>query len=140
MASEHPSPRSRGDNLAAVRRYFDGAASADVDQMLDAWTDDLVYEEAFSDPPRRIEGKDALRPYFSKAGEVFRMSLEITAVHECVDPDLLVLEYVSNGTILTTGRSYANTYIGVYRFRDGRIRQVKEFHNPLITERARSPQ
>jgi hypothetical protein len=28
--------------------------------MLGAWTDDLVYEEAFSDPPRRIEGKDAL--------------------------------------------------------------------------------
>jgi ketosteroid isomerase-like protein len=80
-----------------VRRYFAGAATVDVDQMLDAWTDDLVYEEAFSDPPRRIEGKDALRPYFSKAGEAFRMSLEITAVHECVAPDELILEYVSNG-------------------------------------------
>jgi ketosteroid isomerase-like protein len=125
-------------NLAAVRRYFDGAATVDVDQMLDPWVDDLVYEEAFSDPPRRIEGKDALRPYFSKAGEVFRMSLEITAVYECVDPDLLVLEYVSNGEVLTTGRPYANKYIGVYRFRDGRIWQVKEFHNPLVTQRARA--
>jgi len=55
-------------------------------------------------------------------------------------PDELILEYVSNGEVLTTGRAYANTYIGVYRFRDGRIWQVKEFHNPLITERARSPQ
>ena len=123
-----------------MRRYFDGASTVDVDKMLDAWVDDLVYEEAFSDPPRRIEGKDALRPYFSKAGEVFRMSLEITAVYECAEPDLLVLEYVSNGEVLTTGRPYANKYIGVYRFRDGRIWQVKEFHNPLITERARSPQ
>jgi ketosteroid isomerase-like protein len=121
-----------------VRRYFDGASTVDVDKMLDAWVDDLVYEEAFSDPPRRIEGKDALRPYFSKAGEVFRMSLEITAVYECAEPDLLVLEYVSNGEVLTTGRPYANKYIGVYRFRDGRIWQVKEFHNPQITERARS--
>ena len=56
-----------------MRRYFDGASTVNVDQMLDPWVDDLVYEEAFSDPPRRIEGKDALRPYFSKAGEVFRM-------------------------------------------------------------------
>ena len=42
-----------------MRRYFDGAATVDVEQMLDAWNDDLVYEEAFSDPPRRIDGKDA---------------------------------------------------------------------------------
>jgi ketosteroid isomerase-like protein len=126
------------DNLAAVRRYFDGASTVNVDQMLDPWVEDLVYEEAFSDPPRRIEGKDALRPYFSKAGDFFRMSLEITAVHECVDPDELILEYVSNGEYVPTGRPYANSYIGVYRFRDGRIWQVKEFHNPMITQRVRS--
>ena len=123
-----------------MRRYFDGASTVDVDQMLDAWVDDLVYEEAFSDPPRRIEGKDALRPYFSKAGDFFRMSLEITAVYECADPDLLVLEYTSNGEYVPTGRPYANKYIGVYRFRDGRIWQVKEFHNPQVTERARAPE
>jgi uncharacterized protein len=135
-----PGIASREDNLASVQRYFDGFAAADVDRMLDAWTDDLVYEERFSDPPRRIEGKEALRPYFSKALEAYRFTLEITAVHECVDPDELVLEYASNGTVLTTGRTYANTYVGIYRFRDGRIWQVKEFHNPLITERARSPE
>ena len=132
-----PGIASRDENLAAVRRYFDGAATVDVDQMLDPWVDDLVYEEAFSDPPRRIEGKDSLRPYFSKAGDFFRMSLEITAVHDCADPDELILEYKSSGTFLPTGRPYANTYIGVYRFRDGRIWQVKEFHNPLITQRVR---
>jgi ketosteroid isomerase-like protein len=27
----------------------------------------------------------------------------------------------------------------VYRFRDGRIWQAREFHNPLITQRARPP-
>jgi len=108
--------------------------------MLDAWTDDLVYTERFSDPPRRIEGKDTIRPYFSGAFDFFQMTLEITAVHECVEPDKLILEYKSNGTMLTTGRPYANTYIGIYRFRDGRIWQVDEFHNPLITERARAPQ
>jgi uncharacterized protein len=123
-----------------VRQYFGGFAAEDVDQMLDAWTDDAVYVERFSDPPRRIEGKEALRPYFSRAFEFFQMTLEITAVHECVEPDKLILEYSSNGTMLTTGRPYANTYIGIYLFRDGRIWQVNEFHNPLITERARAPE
>ena len=128
---------SREQNLAAVQRYFEGVAAADADQMLEPWTEDLVYEECFSNPPRRIEGKEATRTYFSKAGAVFRMSLELTAVHECLDPDELVLEYSSHGHVVATGEPYANRYIGVYRFRDGRIRHVREFHNPLITQRAR---
>jgi ketosteroid isomerase-like protein len=130
---------SRDDNLAAVHRYFEGVSAANADQMLEPWTDDLVYEERFSDPPRRIEGKEATRAYFSKAGRVFRMTLELTDVHECLDPDKLVLEYTSHGEILATGGTYENSYIGVYLFRDGRIWQVKEFHNPLITQRARPP-
>ena len=130
---------SREDNLAAVQRYFVGVAVANADQMLESWTEDLVYEERFSDPPRRIDGKDATRAYFSKAGSVFRMSLELTAVHECLDPDKLVLEYTSHGQVVATGAPYENSYIGVYRFRDGRIWQVREFHNPLITQRARPP-
>jgi ketosteroid isomerase-like protein len=130
---------SREENLAAVQRYFAAAAVADADQMLEPWTDDLVYEERFSDPPRRIEGKEAARVYFSKAGTVFRMTLELTEVHDCLDPDKLVLEYTSHGHVVPTGDSYENSYIGVYRFRDGRIWQAREFHNPLITQRARPP-
>jgi uncharacterized protein len=130
---------SRQDNLAAVLRYFEGVAAADADQMLESWTDDLVYEERFSNPPRRIDGKEATRAYFSKAGAVYRMTLELTEVHECLDPDKLVLEYKSHGHVVTTGGTYENSYIGVYRFRDGRICQVREFHNSLITERARPP-
>ena len=128
---------TREENLAAVRRYFDACAEADADAMVEPWVDDLVYRERFSDPPRRIEGKQALRSYFSKAGTVYRMTLEITEVHECLDPDKLVLEYESHGQVVTTGDAYENSYIGVYRFRDGRLWQVSEFHNALITERLR---
>ena len=128
------------DNLAAVRHAFEGLAAGNADQLLTVWTDDLVLELPYADPPRRIEGKDAARAYLSQAFEIFHFSLQITAVHECVDPDQLVIEYTSKGHITTTGRPYANTYIAVYRFRDGRIWQVKEFHNPLLVERARSPE
>ncbi len=128
------------DNLAAVRRTFEGLAAGNADQLLTVWTDDLMLELPYADPPRRIEGKDAARAYLSQAFKIFRFTLDITEVHECVDPDQLVIEYTSNGHITTTGRAYANTYIAVYRFRDGRIWQVKEFHNPLLVERARTPE
>jgi uncharacterized protein len=128
------------DNLAAVRRTFEGIAAGNADQLLREWTEDLVLELPYADPPRRIEGKDAARAYLSQAFEIFRFALQITAVHECVDPDQLVIEYTSSGHIATTGRAYANTYIAVYGFRDGRIWRVKEFHNPLLVMRACSPE
>lgn len=104
--------------------------------MLAAWTDDLVMELPFADPPRRFDGKDAARPFIARSFEIFDFTQEITEVHECVDPDLLVIEYTSKGRIATNGRDYANAYIAVYRFRDGLIWQVREYHNPLITARA----
>ena len=120
-----------------MRRYFEGVAVADAEMMVEPWVDDLVYQERFSVPPRRIEGKEALRSYFSKAGTVYRMSMEINEVHECTDPDKLILEYTSHGEVVTSGDVYENSYIGVYRFREGRIWTVSEFHNALITERLR---
>ena len=60
----------------------------------------------------------------------FRFSLEITEVHECADPDRLVIEYTSIGEVVATGTSHTNRYIGVYWFRDGRIAHVREFSNP----------
>ncbi len=122
-----------------MQRSSWGVAAASADQILESWTDDLVYEERFSDPSRRIEGKEPARAYFSMAGAVSRMTLELTAVRECLDPDKLVLEYTSHGEVVATGGAYENDHIGVYRFRDRRIWQVREFHNPLITERGRPP-
>jgi ketosteroid isomerase-like protein len=60
----------------------------------------------------------------------------LTTVHDCLDPDVLVAEYTSEGEVTTTGKPYANTYIGIWRFRDGRVCGLKEFYNPLISQRA----
>ena len=106
--------------------------------MLESYTDDVVFEFPYADPPHTLEGKDAAHAYLTKALAVFRFTLEITTLHECVDPDELVVEYASTGSISTTGQPYANTYIGVYHFRDGRICRVKEFYNPLPSMRALS--
>ena len=69
------------DNLAAVRRTFEGLAAGNADQLLTVWTDDLVLELPYADPPRRIEGKDAARAYLSQAFKIFRFTLDITEVH-----------------------------------------------------------
>lgn len=76
---------------------------------------------------------DATWPAFT------RFALALTAVHELVDPDALVVEYQSDGQVRATGKPYRNRYIGVFRFRGGRICAWREFHNPEITARSMQP-
>jgi uncharacterized protein len=119
------------DKLAVVEAAFRGIAAGDADAMLADYADDVVLELPYGDPPgKRIEGKEEVRRYLRAAFEVFRFELRILEVHELADPEMLVLEYESAGRMLTTGAPYANRYIGVYRFVDGRVVSVREFYDP----------
>ena len=55
------------------------------------------------------------------------------------DPDKLIVEFTSDGKITTTGKHYANRYIAVYGFRDGKIAWWKEYLNPKIMDAAMTP-
>lgn len=129
----------RRRNLEVVRRSFAGVSQGRVDLQLEACTEDVVLELPYADPPVRLEGKAAIRAHVGPALETFSFRLEITAVHECVDPDLLVLEYVSDGRVTTTGKAYSNSYVGIVRFRDGLICSQREYYNPVVAVRALQP-
>jgi len=129
----------RPSHLDVVREAFAGVSAADARRQLAQYTDDMVLELPFSDPPRRVVGKPAVMAMLESAFEVYKMVLEITEVHECTDPDELIVEFVSDGHMATTGKPYANRYIGVFRFRDGKICHQREFFNPLISVRALTP-
>jgi ketosteroid isomerase-like protein len=127
----------REQHLAVVRRAFDGIAAGSAEQMLVGnYTDDMVIELPYADPPSAIEGLDTAVRYLTAAFRTVHFSLTITEVHECTDPDKLVLEYTSDGVARASGRAYANRYIGVYWFRDGKIARVREFYNPVISAAA----
>lgn len=126
----------RRSNVEAVAEAFAGVGNADAGRQLAQYTDDLVLELPFADPPRRVVGKKAAMEMLSTAFEIYKMTLAITSIHECLDPDELVIEFVSEGVLSTTGRRYANTYVAIFRFRDGKICHQREFFDPLITQRA----
>lgn len=128
----------RSRNLDAVRRAFVGIGNGDADEMLANYTEDLILELPYGSS-LVLEGRENVRAYLKSAFEIFSFRLEITEVHECVDPDKLVIEYTSEGRVATTGKSYANRYIGVYWFRDGAICRVREFYDPLVSQLAMTP-
>jgi len=126
-------------NLAAVEAAFRGVSNADAEEQLRQYTDDAVFELPYTTPPTRVEGKSAALTYLSNAFKVFRLRLTITEVHPCLDPDELIVEFVSDGLVATTGKSYANQYINVFRFRDGKICFQREFFNPNAAAEALVP-
>jgi hypothetical protein len=132
----------RAGNRATVEKAFGLLSQMRHRELGDLITDDLDFELPYGPKqrPLAVRGKepwlalnDATWPAFS------RFSLAIRAVHELADPDALIVEYESDGEVRATRKPYKNRYIGVFRFRNGRIAAWREFHNPEITAIAMTP-
>lgn len=119
-------------NADILRRAFDAIDSADVAALGDLYTDDYVLELPYAKPqPVRVEGRAAVQEYLTQAFEMLRFRLTVTALHEIVGGDL-VAEYTSEGTVVPTGTPYTNAYVGIWRFRDGRVRSTREWYDPIL--------
>ena len=130
---------TRARNLAAVQGAFAGIAAGDAARQLSHYTDDMVLELPYADPPKRVEGKATALEYLDAALGAFSLRLTVTEVHECADPDELIVEFTGTGSYRPTGGTYDNRYIAVFGFRDGLICRQREYYNPLAAQRAAAP-
>jgi len=129
----------RAANRALLEHVISLYGTDRAGELAGCYTSDWVLELPFSDPPHRLEGGAEVRDYLASKLGIFVFTLSLTAVHECVDPDLLVVEYESDGHVAHTGKPYFNTYIALWRFRDGKVCGVKEFPNPMVATEALIP-
>lgn len=123
-------------NIDLLHRAFAAIAAAEVAALDQLYTADYVLELPYAQPePVRVDGRAAVQRYLERAFRVFRFELTLTAAHELVGGDL-VAEYTSEGRVVPTGRRYANTYVGLWRFRDGRISATREWYDPVAAAEA----
>ena len=100
-------------------------------------TDDLVFDLPYGPDflPNPIEGLEQWNQMQLMTFKLFTsFALQLDEVHECLDPDELIAEYHSEAVVARNGNAYRNRYIGVLRFRDGKISHWREFHNPQATD------
>ena len=130
---------SARSNQEILRSVFD--SMGDADAVVAHYTDDYVLELPYAHPDGldRTEGREAVRQRLVQGFKVFRFTLHITEIHLCADPDLLIAEYTSQGEVIPTGRPYSNRYIGLWRFRDGKVCFTREYLNPEIARAATAP-
>jgi ketosteroid isomerase-like protein len=132
---------SDDERRAANKKVFttvtDTITAGEFEKLGDYMSDDLLFELPYAgkflpDPIQGLEKWNQMQLMTFGMFESFR--LELREFHDCLDPDELVAEYQSDAVVKRNGNAYKNRYIGVLRFRDGKIAEWKEFHNPKATD------
>ena len=129
----------RARNQALLERFFVAVGAGDVTGMAALCSEDLVAEMPYSDPPKRFESLADYKSFVEPAFELLKFTLSLERVHGCTEPSMLIAEYTSDGIAVPTGKPYRNVYIGIWRFRAGRICGIREFFNPALTAEALTP-
>ncbi len=105
----------------------------DIDGFVDLFAPDGVIELPFAGPgmPSRLAGQQAIRDYSHRmAASPLRIDdLEATALYHTDDPEVVVIELATRGTVTSTGRTFAGTSIQVFRIRDGKIVLFRDYFN-----------
>lgn len=103
--------------------------------LLDMVADEIVFEFPYAPPGgvHRLDGKPALAAYLPSVAKLISIDkLETTAVHPCLDPQVVVAEFAASGRGNATGIPYDQRYISVIRTREGRIAHYRDYWNPLV--------
>ena len=105
----------------------------DVDGFVELFAPDGVIELPFAGPgmPSRLAGQQAIRDYSHRiAASPLRIDdLEATAVYQTDDPEVLIVELATRGTVTGTDRTFTGPSIQVFRIRDGKIVLFRDYFN-----------
>jgi uncharacterized protein (TIGR02246 family) len=126
-------------DVLARRRHL--ILTGDADGFADLFTPDAVIEVPFAGPPgmpTRLDGREAIRAYARQvmASPVQLEDFEVAELYQTVDPEVVIVEMQTKGTVTTTGRSFTATSIQILRIRDGQIALFRDFPDPRGLEDA----
>lgn len=123
-------------NEATVRAVFAAITAGAYDELANYVTEDLHFELPYAPKgiPSVTEGRATWDQNQRMTFELFDgFASTVDEVYPGADPDVIVVEYHSEATVRSNGKQYRNRYVGIFRFRDGRICLWKEFHDPQAT-------
>jgi uncharacterized protein len=124
-------------DVLARRRHL--ILNGDIDGFADLFAPDGVIEAPFSGPPgapMRLEGREAIREYSRHvmASPIRLEDFEVAELYQTQDPEVVIAEMRTKGTVTTTGRSLTATSIQILRIREGHIALFRDFADPRVLE------
>ena len=103
----------------------------DFESFAGLFAEDAVIELPFAVDglPARLEGRDAIREFSLKTSDrpVDIVDLRIVGLHQTVDPEVVIVELVTEGRHTTTGATFEAPCIQVFRIHDGEIKLFRDY-------------
>jgi uncharacterized protein (TIGR02246 family) len=120
-------------DVLAQRRHL--ILSRDADGFADLFAPDAVIEGPFTGPPgaaMQLQGREAIRAYSHQvmASPLRLEEFDVAEFHQTLDPEVVIVEMHTAGTVTSTGRPFTATSLQVLRIRDGRIVLFRFFADP----------
>jgi ketosteroid isomerase-like protein len=86
----------------------------------------------------RLEGREAIREYARHvmASPLRLEDFEVVELYQTQDPEVVIVEVRTKGTVTTMGRPFTTTSIQILRIREGRIVRSRDFADPRILQDA----
>jgi ketosteroid isomerase-like protein len=130
-------------NVERVREILELADQMRVDDLIELFAEDAVMELPYA-PGRmekRYDGKDAILAFQRFARDSFSsFAMTIDAIHETVDPHVVIAEHRSDGIVAENGRPYRNRYVTVFTFADdGLVTGWREYYDAGVVVKAFRP-
>ena len=115
--------------------------NGDADGFAALFAPDAVIESSFAGPPgtpARLEGQEAIREYSRRvmASPLRLEDFEVAELYQTQDPEVVITEMRTKGTVTTTSRPFTTTSVQILRIREGRIVHSRDFADPRILEEA----
>jgi hypothetical protein len=103
----------------------------DFESFANLFAEDGVIEMPFAVAglPDRLDGREAIREFSLKAADhpVEIVDLRVVQLHETVDPEVVILELVTDGRNTTTGEPFQATCVQVFRIQNGEIKLFRDY-------------
>lgn len=109
----------------------------DADGFAALFTPDAVIDVPFAGEPAtpmRVEGREAILDYARRmlASPLRLDDFEVSQLHRTQDPEVVIAETHTRGTVGATGKPFSVTSVQILTFRDGLIAHFRDFADPRV--------
>ena len=128
----------RNQNESVVLAYFTLLMKRDLENFEALWLPDAVQEIPFMPEgfgkfvTSQFDGREEIMAHYRAAFANRRDHVfVIDDIHRTEDPDCIIVEAHARSLVGETGRVYENSYVCLFRLREGKLALLREYVNPL---------
>ena len=123
---------STENNKQVVSRFFDAMFRGDVDAARALMAEDATWWVPTNDAAGYTSTRDKVIKGAGRFVAAFKVPPRFEVTGMVAEGEFVTVEHIARGGITFSGNTYDNNYHSLCRLRDGLIREIREYMNPIM--------